>query len=251
MDEGSGSHAAGGYASSYRFHNATTKGENAASKHQPKVLPQHHNISEQSGESRQCKGDDEHLGTIPLDKNNKHVKEEKEHNLFIAALEKHGSSSVGAWPAMASELGWTVEDVKVYAYSYFKRLVVRNGSAKKHGTSATRLADNEDGSINEKKKARLSTSATTKDEKAKSSSSWSFHELILLDSLMVKHCQDLSCLDVYQKTEEEEGARFVRRRTVWESIAAQFPGKTAVSCNEKGVSRLLSVYYNEGKATNK
>ena len=65
----------------------------------------------------QAEGDEN--GIIPIEKNDKRA---EEHNRFVAAFEKHGSS-IQAWPAMASELGWMVEGVKVYAYSYFRALV--------------------------------------------------------------------------------------------------------------------------------
>lgn len=189
-------------------------GENK-SEHKRKVIPR---MSEQAG--TQAKGD-EH-DEIHLDKN-KHV---EVHDKFIAALETHGSSA-GSWYAMASELEWTVEDVKVYAYSYFKALV-QDRNVKNYDSLLI-----ENGGQNKKIALPSTTDGTI--------SSWSFHELILLDSLMVKYCKELSCLDVKQRS-KEDSTRFIRQISVWEKIASQFPGKTALVCKERGISRLLKVY---------
>ncbi|KAL9183910.1 hypothetical protein ACHAXT_004766 [Thalassiosira profunda] len=120
---------------------------------------------------------------------------------FIASLEKHGYSA-GAWDAMASELKWTAEDVKVHAYSYFQELV-------RGRTKDTMPVENEG----------------QRDEGA---TSWSFHELILLDSLMLKYCNDLSAAERSSKVAKDISSDS-NRSTVWEKIAAKLPGKTA-SC---------------------
>mmetsp|Transcript_21285 Transcript_21285/g.45478 ORF Transcript_21285/g.45478 Transcript_21285/m.45478 type:complete len:235 (+) Transcript_21285:103-807(+) len=176
-------------------------------------------------------GGDGRDGT-PLDEKNA---QNDVHGRFVSALERHGSSA-GAWRVMASELEWTVEDVKLYAYSYFKSLV-RARNAKRC------LAAENDVGQNEKKKGSPSSKSA---DGITVSPSWSFHELILLDSLMVKYCQDLSCLDGNEEI-EDESSHFVRQATVWENIAAQFPGKTSASCKQKGKSRLLRVYYDESR----
>ena len=46
----------------------------------------------------------------------------KRHKDFINALERYGSSD-RAWDKISYHLKWTVKDVKVYAYSYFKSLI--------------------------------------------------------------------------------------------------------------------------------
>ena len=183
-------------------------------------------VSEQAG--MPAEGDiDVDDRRIPLGES-KRVDERDE---FVAALKKHGSSA-GAWYAMSSELEWTVEYVKVYAYSYFKELVRERNQETCHGL----LVEN-DGVGNEKK-AHLSAPTDN------AISSWSFHELVLLDTLMVKHCKDLSCLNVRQES-EGESSHFVRQRTVWERIAAQFAGRTMVECKKQGILRLLWVAHDD------
>jgi hypothetical protein len=142
------------------------------------------------------------------------------HREFTAALERHGSSS-GAWKDMASELNCTVRDVKVYAYSYFKALVLDRDE--KNGYQS------------------LGESAT--DDK------WSFQELVLLDSLLVKFCTDLTCLDdIEGYGNDQECPRLLQQSTVWEKIASLLPGKTARDCKKDGTNRLRKVYEEQQKA---
>mmetsp|Transcript_26423 Transcript_26423/g.63409 ORF Transcript_26423/g.63409 Transcript_26423/m.63409 type:complete len:254 (-) Transcript_26423:304-1065(-) len=111
--------------------------------------------------------------------NDKKIQADKKnmHDKFISALENHGSST-WAWDAMASELKWMVEDVKVYAYSYFKALTKERKIGNKN--ASVREAD-------ESRKRKNFPEANGTDQ----SSSWSFDELLLLDSLMIKYCKDL------------------------------------------------------------
>ena len=143
------------------------------------------------------------------------------HREFTAALERHGSSP-GAWKDMASELNCTERDVKVYAYSYFKALVldrdenIRNDMLDKNG--------------------HQTWGDSTTGEK------WSFQELVLLDSLLVKFCTDLTCLDdIEGYGDDPECPCLLQRTTVWEKIASQLPGKTSRDCKKEGTNRLRKV----------
>jgi len=132
------------------------------------------------------------------------------HTKFISALEKYGSSE-RAFHKIAKELDWTVEDTKVYSYSYFKALIRERKNKIYKGIC---------GSTNKEEKETISTDIDTEN--------WSFHEHILLDTLMVKHCKDSSCL-------EEKGGS-----SEWERIAYQLPGRTAQQCKIEGIRRLQS-----------
>ena len=143
------------------------------------------------------------------------------HREFTTALERHGSSP-GAWKDMASVLNCTVRYVKVYVYSYFKALVldrdekIRNDMLDKNGHQSNK---------------------------------WSFQELVLLDSLLVKFCTDLTCLDDAKGYgDDQECTRLLQQTTVWEKIASQLPGKTARDCKKEGTSRLRKVYEELQKA---
>ena len=141
----------------------------------------------------------------PTDKQQK-----SKHTEFISALEKHGSSE-RAFHKIAEELDWTVEDTKVYAYSYFKALTRERSSKIYRGIGS---------STNKEEKETILTDITD---------NWSFHEHILLDALMVKHCKDSSCLN------DEKG-----NSETWERIAYQLPGRTAQQCKIEGIKRLQS-----------
>lgn len=131
------------------------------------------------------------------------------HAEFISALEKHGSSE-RAFHKIAEEMDWTVEDTKVYAYSYFKALTRERSSKIYKGIEC---------STNKEEKETILTDITD---------NWSFHEHILLDALMVKHCKDSSCL--------EEGSL-----ETWDRIAYKLPGRTAQQCRTEAMRRLQSI----------
>jgi hypothetical protein len=147
---------------------------------------------------------------------------------FTAALERHGSSP-GAWKDMASELKCTERNVKVYAYSYFKALVmdrdekISNDMLDKNGCQT------------------WGDSAT--------GDKWSFQELVLLDSLLVKFFTDLTCLDdVEGDGDDQECPCLLKQTSVWEKIASQLPGKTARDCKKEGTNRLRKVCEEQQKA---
>ena len=144
------------------------------------------------------------------------TKEERaqQHKDFVAALEKYGSRAGSedgtlAWHAMAEELKWPIEDVKVYAYSYFKALTVN---------------------VNMKEKSTL--------ERTKIQSSWTHDELLLLDCLMVKHCTSTNGR-LTQENERINWKDYSRDSINWEKVAADLPGKTSHDCYEIGISRLV------------
>jgi hypothetical protein len=142
------------------------------------------------------------------------AKEERpdQHKQFIAALEKYGSnagseSGTLAWHAMAEELQWPVEDIKVYAWSYFKALT----------------------------EGRIQPwDSTTGPIKYANKSSWTCEELVLLDSLMLKYSRCLADGDDSSKG----GSHLIRNSYDWEKIAANLPGKTCQDCFDMGYTRV-------------
>ena len=139
------------------------------------------------------------------------AKEERamRHKQFIAVLEKYGSNQGSengtlAWHAMAGELKWTIEDVKVYAYSYFKFLT----GEKRNQSNPTQVS----------KKPKLEAVTTNP--------SWACDDLMLLDTLILKHC---SMDDLKHKDGDVSFA--------WKKIAAGLPGKTPIECRQMGISR--------------
>lgn len=85
--------------------------------------------------------------------------ETENHRLFVAALETNGySAEASAWDRMAEELGWSVEEVKTYAYRYFNALLVKTEDDSPHA----RERDDED-------------------------SAWSTEESILFEALLIRN----------------------------------------------------------------
>ena len=146
------------------------------------------------------------------DDNPKEKQPKSTHTKFISALERHGSSE-RAFHKIAEELDWSIEDTKVYAYSYFKALIRERKIKIYKGVGSSINAQN--------KETTASTASADTDN-------WSFHEHILLDALMVKHCKDSSCL--------KEG-----NSETWERIAYQLPGRTAQQCKTEAMRRLQSI----------
>ena len=66
---------------------------------------------------------------------------------------------------------------------------------------------------------------------------------------MMKHCKDLSCLDVNERSEGKENSYMIDRASVWEKIASQIPGKTLGACKQEGIKRLLKIYEERERTT--
>lgn len=137
----------------------------------------------------------------------------KNHKEFIAALERYGSKSGSedgtlAWHAMASALKWPMKDVKVHAYSYFKALT--------EGTIQS----------NNSRRNEVNKQAAI-EMKASHTISWTSHELVLLDTLMLKYCSSWN-MNIRETPESISS---------WEKVAANFPGKTPDDCYQMGLSR--------------
>ena len=165
----------------------------------------------------------------------------KRHKDFINALERYGSSD-RAWDKISYQLKWTVKDVKVYAYSYFKSLIKERTANIYERMDLSMIANDAQGM---KRKNDSTSNKTTTDEDTTEDSEWSFHEIILLDSLMVKYCKNISCLEV----NNEQNSNLMteeRNNDTWEKIASQLPGRAAHTCKKEGIKRLLSLY-GEGK----
>ena len=48
----------------------------------------------------------------------------RKHQDFVRCLERHGPDLSGdEWPTMAEELGWSIEEVQLYAYQYLASII--------------------------------------------------------------------------------------------------------------------------------
>ena len=110
------------------------------------------------------------------------------HELFIASLEKHGYASASvAWASMAEELGWSSEEVRLYAYRYFASLQTMEES----------------------------TNHTTAMDSTGHDDHWTVEESVLFEALLVQH---LPIID--QQGNLQNGITWEER------IASQVPEKT-------------------------
>ncbi|KAL7479216.1 hypothetical protein ACHAW6_004958 [Cyclotella cf. meneghiniana] len=165
------------------------------------------------------------IGKTPNDTTapNLHAQRTTQHNVFISALEKYGSNagseeSTAAWHAMATALKWSLKDVKVYAYSYFKSLTEGNLEA--------------GGSEN------IDVKGTAAGAVGGIQSSWTRDELVLLDSLMLKYCKCRNDFKNVHGDRNSSGSSYlIRTPSAWENIAARLPRKTSKECYEMGTSR--------------
>lgn len=118
---------------------------------------------------------------------------QERHRHFIECLEQHGPNfSVGEWPILARELGWSTEEVQMHAYQYLTCLLEVDGDAAGPGNGNSRELMN----------------GGTENEPGRS---WSSSECLLFDSLIATY-----------RTTNNPGESFD-----WdELVAAHLPGRT-------------------------
>lgn len=177
---------------------------------------------------RECIEDGKEANDPPADKSKESNSDEtgadtlteqnKLHHQFIVALERYGPMSGSeegtlAWHAMAASLNWSVNDVKVYAYSYFKALTVRKDQC-----------DGAKSCAQEKK--------TASQVEASHASSWASDELVLLDSLVLEHCNSINGAGQINGNNS-----FINSALIWQKIAANLPGRTPQDCHRTWISR--------------
>ncbi len=170
----------------------------------------------------------------------------QQHNNFVSGLEKYGSAAGSepgtlAWHAMAMDLGWTLEEVKIYAYSYFKFLTNRNEKRyyvnKQKGPSVSH-----DGAG----QVQLSQPKHGGAKDNSTGTSWTFGEKVLLDSLLLKYASELPLDDSDSESENlcqshdnrTPSRGYFVKISVWDKISANIPDKNTEECREMGLQRL-------------
>ena len=125
------------------------------------------------------------------------------HERFIASLEKHGYGvATAAWASMAGDLGWSTDEVKLYAYRYFLALQ----------------------SIEEGQNAKTKHFSDLEDD-------WTLDETVLLEALLTQQLPFTT-----HENKSECGISWEER------IASQIPSKTAQQVRqmyEKRYQRLV------------
>jgi len=170
----------------------------------------------------------------------------QQHKRFISVLEKYGSAAGSepgtlAWHAMAMDLGWTLEEVKIYAYSYFKFLTEQN-EERYYGDERKGNDVSQDGAG----QMQLSDGKHDYAKDNSTSTSWTFEEKVLLDSLLLKYADELPLEGDYserthlnQSNDSRTPSRgYFVKLSVWDKISANLPDKNTEECREMGLLRL-------------
>lgn len=113
------------------------------------------------------------------------------HDRFIASLEKHGYDvASAAWASISGDLGWSTEEVKLYAYRYF--LALQSVEEAEDQNSTTMQTSDLDGD-------------------------WTLDEMVLFETLLVQLLPSVTNARTFPEGEID-----------WEErIASQIPSKTA------------------------
>ena len=180
------------------------------------------------------------------------------HKEFVRALEEYGSqssicdnhSSSRCWEQMSLTLGWSVQEVKVYAYRYFVLLQQHNESkiavtrpvtplpeSPLHSTTATTSTQDHPYHVSIEKPSNsqfLKRSNCNIDD-------WTEDDRILMDTLLVAYegvdhhnlLRQETKFNLSQQNASPQRSKADSKKTSvseefkWEQIAAMLPGKTA------------------------
>jgi len=145
--------------------------------------------------------------------------ERNAHARFVECLERHAGDNNGraVWSNMASELGWTVEQVQSYAHRYMLTL---NEATMSHGdqqnnTAGDVIMNNGDNCDNE------TNGNSDSDE-------WTLEEDILLDSLLAAH---LPCAGASHNSNSHNNNNAALE---WEEqVASRLPGRTPMQVRQR------------------
>ncbi len=137
---------------------------------------------------------------------------------FVSALEMRASEiSVDSWEFMASDMNWTVDQVKTYSFWYFHHLtrdLHGNHEDAFHPPSGDETDGNggdTDTNMPEEPESRNGTGS------AEQEPDWSFEECVLFDNLLLRF-------------PKEDGENSEAR---WRKIATMIPKKDSKSCKQR------------------
>jgi len=133
---------------------------------------------------------------------------------FASALEGHGYEMTGhEWNLIASEMNWTVEDTKTFAFWYLHQLF--------HQTKNERPGNSDVGGVvasEEYLNGNTPLDETMPAQQQLEDSEWAYEECILFDTLLIRYPQD--------NRDRESKLR-------WQKISTMLPNKSAVACKER------------------
>ena len=152
-----------------------------------------------------------------------------QHARFLESLERHATSSGGeqvsraVWSRMASDLGWSVEQVQVYAYWYMMALAEDDDQAISQGeqqdNGGNNVIMNGGGHRNDNE---LNENLTN------GNSEWTLEEDILLESLLAVY------LPLGYHTSSGNNTNNNHSGLDWEEqVASRLPGKTPMQVRQR------------------
>ena len=137
------------------------------------------------------------------------------HAQFIQCLEQHGPNLTGnEWPAMAGELGWSIQEVQLHAYQYLNNLFETDPDPVEESSLPTN-GGLSNGHARPPRRNRETQGSALND-------TWSLEEALLFETLVVTY-----------KTTNGAGSSNPSGYTWDELVAAQLSGRTAAQVRRR------------------
>jgi len=174
-----------------------------------------------------------------------------QHEDFIQALEKHTTDMTGnEWHLIATELEWTMEDVKTYAFYYFHQIAQETQTSNLYRPATSSRDQFRMGNVDvDRGKVVIDQVDGCLD------ADWTYEECVLFDNLLLKYLDDgngngngqvkgkvkgndlgtapnpVIMIDIDSEDAEEKPHSEIDGR--WRKIASMMPNKSARACMER------------------
>ena len=171
-----------------------------------------------------------------------------QHEEFIQALEKHTTTMTGnEWHLIATELEWTIQDVKTYAFCYFHQIAQHTQTSNFYRPATASRDQFRMGNFDsDGGKVVIDQVDGCLD------ADWTYEECVLFDNLLLRHIDDggngigigigngngngnapnaVIVIDNDAEDTEEKPHKEIDGR--WRKIASMMPNKSARACMER------------------
>ena len=166
-----------------------------------------------------------------------------QHEEFIQALEKHTTAMTGnEWHLIATELEWTMEDVKTYAFYYFHKIAQDTQTSNFYRPATSSRDQFRMGNLD------LDGGKVVIDQvDGCLDADWTYEECVLFDNLLLRYSDDgngngngnglgtapnaVIVIDNDSEDTEEKPHEEIDGR--WRKIASMMPNKSARACMER------------------
>lgn len=153
------------------------------------------------------------------------VSSREEHERFVVCLEKYASTTKingEEWSLMAKDMGWSVDNVKIYAYWYMQQLHNTNNNNNDDGDLDDKMSPSDESMVHfdtemadDKNGNKLSEGVECMENGniCSNDNEWTYAESLLFDTLLVTY-----------------DSKTLHR---WERIASLIPDKDQKQCQER------------------